>query len=278
MRTQPPLGSRRVVRNPARSRRSYKKYGYATTSALPNIGLRGASAHPSRVLALAMACLMIALMVWFAADLRFYVFAARVQGASVASANEIYRAAGLQGMSIFHVNPGKVAQDIQKQVPGIEQVQVQVALPDQVDLRIREGSVRFIWRTMDASFLVDANGRVLASGDGYSVANGDGVPTSWVAIVDLDNHPVLPGGTVHKDVLSTVNEVNALLPVMRSFEYSEAKGVSALDARGWHICFGDSQEIQRKVAIVQGILSKLEREGRQATLIDVRFPDGAYYQ
>jgi cell division septal protein FtsQ len=259
-----------VVRNPARSRRSYKKYGYATTSALPNIGLRGASAHPSRVLALAMACLMIALMVWFAADLRFYVFAARVQGASVASANEIYRAAGLQGMSIFHVNPGKVAQDIQKQIPGIEQVQVQVALPDQVDLRIREGSVRFIWRTMDASYLVDANGRVLAS--------GDDVPANWVAIVDLDNHPVLPGGTVHKDVLSTVNEVNALLPAVRSFEYSEARGVSALDARGWHICFGDSQDIQRKVAIVRGILSNLEREGRQATLIDVRFPDGAYYQ
>jgi cell division septal protein FtsQ len=217
-----------------------------------------------------MACLMIGLIIWFAADLRFYVFAAQVQGSSLASADEIFRAAGLNGMSIFHINPGKVASDIRARIPGVEQVSVQLALPDAVELLVREGDARFVWRSLDVSYLVDGDGRVLGSGG--SVAN------SWVTINDLDGHPVLLGGSVHKDACNAASQLQSLLPEVRSFDYSEAKGISLLDMRGWRVYFGDAQDIAHKVAVWQGIVQKLDAEGQQASVIDVRFPDAAYYR
>jgi len=270
MKTQPNLGSRRVVRNPRRTRRTYRQYAYAATGALPNIGVRGAAAHPSRVMALILACVMISLMIWFAADLRFYVFAAQVQGASVASADEILRAAGLNGMSIFHIRPGKVAADVKARIPGIEEVSVSVGLPDAVTLRVREGTVRFIWRSLESSYLVDGEGRVL----GQVGAAADG----RVVINDTDAHPVLVGGTVHVEACQAAGQLQELIPGVRSFDYSEAEGISLLDVRGWKVLFGDSSDLRGKVAILHGIEQRLAEEGQQARLIDVRYPNGAYYR
>lgn len=270
MKTQPNLGSRRVVRNPRRTRRTYRQYGYAAAGVLPNVSVRGVATHPSRILALVLACLMVGLMVWFAADLRFYVYAAEVQGASVASADEILRAAGLNGMSIFHVRPGKVAADVKARIPGIEEVSVSVGLPDAVILRIREGDVRFIWRSLESAFLVDGEGRVL--GQVGTAAD------SRVVINDTDGHPVLVGGTVHVDACRAASQLQELIPGVSSFDYSEAEGISLLDARGWKVLFGDSSSLRTKVAVLQGIEKRLAEEGQRAMLIDVRHPNGAYYR
>ena len=270
MKTQPNLGSRRVVRNPRRTRRTYRQYRYAATGVLTNIGVSGVATHPSRILALALACLMVGLMIWFAADLRFYVFAAQVQGASVASADEIFRAAGLNGMSVFHIKPGEVAADVKARIPGIEDVSVSVSLPDSVTLRIREGDVRFIWRSLESSYLVDGEGRVL----GQVGAAAD----SRVVINDMDGDPVLVGGTVHVDACRAASQLQKLIPGVRSLDYSESEGISLLDARGWKVLFGNSRDLPGKVAVLQGIENRLAEEGQQAMLIDVRYPNGAYYR
>ena len=270
MKNQPNLGSRRLVRNPRRVRRTYRQYGHAATGVLQNVGVRGVVTNPSRIAALALACLMLGLMIWFAADLRFYVFAAQVQGASVASADQVLRAAGLNGMSVFHVKPGKVAADVKARIPGIEEVSVSVGLPDSVTVRIREGQVRFIWRSLESSYLVDGEGRVL--GQVGTAAD------SRVVINDTDGHPVLLGGTVQVDACRAASQLQELIPGVLSFDYSEVEGMSLLDARGWKVLFGDSQDLRTKVAILQGIEKRLAEEGQHAMLIDVRYPNGAYYR
>ncbi|OQB26965.1 MAG: Cell division protein FtsQ [Chloroflexi bacterium ADurb.Bin180] len=271
MKNQPNLGSRRIVRNPRRTRRtSYRPMKYAATSAVGSTWLSAVATHPSRIVALILAGLMVSLMIWFAADLRFYVFAAQVQGASVTSADEVFRVAGLNGMSVFHIRPAKVAADVKAGVPGIEDVSISVGLPSSVTVRIREGDVRFIWRSQESSYLVDGEGRVV----GQVGAAAD----SRVVINDTDGHPVLPGGTVQVDACRAASQLQELIPGVRSFDYSESEGISLLDARGWKVLFGDSRDLRTKVAVLQAIEKRLADEGQQAMLIDVRYPNGAYYR
>lgn len=224
----------------------------------------------SRVIALALAGVMMALLVWFFVDERFYVYAVEVRGNSLVSADEVYQASGLQAMSIFYIDRQKVAQNIARHVPSVRRVYVQCQLPDQVSIHVNEEDVQYIWRVSDTSFLVDAEGRILKADDGAHVG--------LVVVQDLDNKPVQPGGQVDRVALNAAGRLHGLLPEVQVFEYSTARGVSLSDARGWRVYFGDDQRLAEKVATLQALLYKLEQEHKTAKMIDLRFEGSPCYQ
>jgi len=115
----------------------------------------------SRVLAGTLLLVMTVLLAWFFLDMRFYVSAAQIQGTALIDAEEVYRASGLDGYSIFYINRAQVTKRICTEVPGIEQVHVDCQLPDRLLIRIEERNVRFIWHAAGTAFLVDGTGRLL---------------------------------------------------------------------------------------------------------------------
>ena len=251
---------------------SAKQYLYAGSGVLPTLRRQALNLNPSRAVALLLLVAMIAMLVWFFVDTSFYVYAADVTGNSLITADEVYRAGGLDCMSIFYINRRQVAQNIQRLIPGVTQVQVQCHLPGRVSVRLREEDVRFLWRNASAAFLVDGDGRVLKV--------DDGTHSDLLVIHDQDSQPqpLLPGDRVDRTALETVSGLHGLLPEVQVFGYSRDKGISVSDARGWRVYFGDDEELAAKVATLQALLLKLERERKTVKMIDLRFVGSPYYQ
>jgi hypothetical protein len=78
--------------------------------------------------------------------------------------------------------------------------------------------------------------------------------------------------------LTTVERLHSLLPEIRAFEYSQEKGVSLYDARGWRIFFGDDRALAEKVASMRALLQKIASRGETVKLIDLRFVGSPYYE
>ncbi len=247
-----------------------KEYQYADSRFLPRLRLEALELNASRTLALILAATTMALLVWFFADERFYVYTVQVQGNALVTADEVYQAGGLQAMSIFYVDRQAVAQGIAGGIPGVTQVRVQSELPARVLVQIQEQDVRYLWRLADASFLVDGEGHILKA--------DDGTHGGLLVIQDLDNQQVQPGDQVDSVALSAVGRLRAMLPAVQVFEYSRDRGVSLSDARGWRVYFGDDQQLVEKVATLQALLNKLAQENKSAQVIDLRFVSSPYYQ
>jgi cell division septal protein FtsQ len=264
--------TRRIRRRGARGLAVFgaKEYQYANSRLLPRLRLEALELNASRTLALFLAATMMALLVWFFADERFYVYTAQIQGNSLVTADEVYRAGGLHAMSIFYIDRQKVAQGIASGIAGVTQVRVQCRLPARVSVRIYEQDVRYLWRRADASFLVDGEGHILKA--------DDGTHAGLLVIQDLDNQPVQPGGKVDVVALTAVGRLHGILPEVQVFEYSRDRGVSLSDARGWRVYFGDDQQLTEKVATLQALLDKLTRENQSVRVIDLRFVASPYYQ
>jgi cell division septal protein FtsQ len=262
-------GSRRSAGlRPVRS--GARPYQYAVSGALPRLRLQALELNASRAMALFLAAVMMALLVWFFADERFYVYAAEVQGNSLVTADEVYRVGGLHTMSIFYIDRQKVAQNIERGLPSVTQAHVQCQLPARVSIQVSEEDVRYLWSLADATFLADGAGRILKV--------DDGAHAGLIVIQDLDNQPVRPGDQVARMAFTAVSRLHSLLPEVQVFEYSRARGVSLSDARGWRVYFGDEQRVADKVATLKALLVKLEQEHKSVQMIDLRFPDSPYYQ
>jgi cell division septal protein FtsQ len=247
-----------------------RQYHYTTSGALPRLTLRALELNASRAAALFLAGVMMALLVWFFLDERFYVYTAEVRGNSLVTAGEVYQAGGLHTMSIFYIDHQKVAQNIEHGLPGVTQVRVRCRLPARVSIDVREEDVRYVWRLADTDFLADGAGRILKV--------DDGAHAGLVVIQDLDNQPVRPGDQVDSMAFNVVGRLHSLLPDVQVFEYSKAHGVSLSDARGWRVYFGDDQRLAEKVATLKALLLKLEQEHKSAKVIDLRFAESPYYQ
>lgn len=237
---------------------------------LPRLRLGAAGFTWSKVLASLILSAMVALLVWFFVDPRFYVYGAEVRGDTLVSAADVYRASGLDTMSIFYVNRGQVADNIGRQVVGVVGVQIDCQPPARVHILIREQEAAFVWHTMGTALLVDGEGQVLKVDDGPH--------EGLLSVQDLDNRTLGPGDQVDRVALNTVDRLHSLLPDVWTFEYSQVWGVSLLDARGWRIRFGDDESLVEKVATMHAIVKRIVSTGESVKLIDLRFLGSPYYE
>jgi len=227
-------------------------------------------ASMSRALASALAVTMVALLVWFYVDMRFYVFDVQVAGTVVADAQEVVRASGLEGYSAFHVEADAISDRIRSRFPGIERAHVQCQLPNRVVIRVQEGDAQFAWESQGTVFLTDSQGHVLQI--------SDETRKGLITIRDMDNGAVQVGDTLEVTALDTAEQLHGLLPDIWSFEYSHDMGVSLHDVRGWHIHFGDAEALPAKVASMNALLQEIARKGETVRLIDLRFAGSPYYE
>lgn len=224
----------------------------------------------SRALATLLMAVSAALLIWFFTDMRFYVFEAHVQGTTLVDPNEVYRASGLAGYSVFYIDRCAVADRIRTEVVGVEHVHVECQLPNHLLIGIEEGDVRFLWQTAGLSYVLDGAGRVLQPDDGSHGA--------LITILDTDERSVEPGDQVDIVALRTAESLHRLLPEVTIFEYSRDRGLGVQDARGWQIWFGDDQSLLKKVATMHAMLQRITSNGETVRLIDLRFAETPYYE
>lgn len=196
----------------------------------------------------------------------FYIYEATVQGNQFVEADEIYAASGLEGMSIFWINPEQVEAAICNLL-GVKEARVNCRLPNQVTIEVLERQPQIIWQRGEARYWVDDLGIILPL---------RGELEGMLLIQDLRTGPLEASDRIDPEVITSALDLRRLLPEATAFQYSEDKGFS-FDQRGYPIYFGTG-DMAEKVAILNALLQELASEGIKPEFVDVRFKESPCYK
>jgi cell division septal protein FtsQ len=197
----------------------------------------------------------------------FYVYEAIVQGNSLVSAEEIYQSSGVQGYSTFFIESHQVEKAICS-LPDVREAKVEVSLPNQMIVEVRERQAQVIWQTGQERYGVDEEGTVLPlRGEEPSIS-----------IRDLDTTPRQLGERIDLETIKAAERYKSLLPEVREFGYSQGYGLSLVNEHGWRIYLGNAEGAEIKVAIMKALVQRLASQDRTVEFIDVRFQESPYYR
>jgi cell division protein FtsQ len=199
----------------------------------------------------------------------FYVYSAEVQGNVVLSPVEVFAASGLEGTSIFWVDPEAVACKLTAALPNVRAAHVVTRLPARVMITVEERAPALVWRTGDTQWWVDADGVIVPPRAELSDA---------LTIIDTDAQPVWPGQRVDVSVLGAVRTLHHWLPELSVMDYSHTKGIGFHTQEGWPIYMGDEQNMDTKLTILVALRKQLLAQSVTPQFIDVRFVNRPFYQ
>jgi len=209
------------------------------------------------------------LLVCFFVHPAFRVRAVSVSGQRLAEAGQIVAASGVEGRSIFHLNPAGSAGRIPTECPSIERAVVTSMLPNKVSIEVEERRIATVWETRGESYLVDESGLILVRG---------AIVGRSVRINDSDNTERLPGDRVPSEVLSMVWSLNRMAPDLDAFTYSDAHGVSVVMAQGWPVYFGTKGDPSFKLRLLEALQKDFYARGVHPQYVDLRLDDRPAYR
>ncbi len=216
--------------------------------------------------------LALAALLWlcsrlFATD-TFYVYEATVVGNHFVPAEEIYAASGLDGVSIFYVDPAQIEAAVAS-LPMIKSARVDCRLPARVTIEVVERQPDIVWQTAEGRYWIDAEGTVMAP-------RGD--LRGALTVVDLDNRALPPGQRIEADVLDAVRRLHQLMPELTTVHYSHDKGLHLFPPEGYPVYLGGGEALEQRVAIMKALLPDLRARGIRPQFVDLRFEGRPYYR
>jgi cell division septal protein FtsQ len=226
------------------------------------------SGRISRLLAMGLLVVLVWAVYSVFTSSSFYVSGAEVRGNVAITADEVYAASGLDGMSIFWVDTEEAMSRIEA-LPDIKSAWVSAMLPAEVTITIEERMPRLVWQAGDVLWWIDPEGTVLAP---------RGVLEGAITIKDLDAEPLAPGDKLSPTVLASIRALNSLLPRLTEMHYSHERGIGFKTQEGWPVFLGDEHGMQTKLTVLLELRKRLLEQKTVPNLIDVRFPQGAYYK
>ncbi len=264
----------RASKTQRRRRRSQIRLGrdYELTAARERLPVRPASRSrvtiSPRVASLLLALVLLSILAYFFVSDAFYVYEATILGSSLVSSDEVFEHAKIEGFSIFFINP-LVVQEAVSALPDIREAEVQLRLPNQMVIRVRERQARVVWQTGQERHGVDDEGTIVSLPGGTEPS---------IVIRDLDSTPRKPGERVELEIIAAAEAYQALVPALTEFGYSQEYGLSIESEHGWRIHLGGREGAETKLAVMRALVEKLENQGAAVEFIDLRFPDSPHYR
>lgn len=222
----------------------------------------------SRGFSLFLAIGLVSLIAYVFISDAFYVYDTTTVGNALVSADEIYPNSGVEGYSIFFIDPDQVEKNISS-LPDIAEANVKVSLPNKMFVEVQERQPRAIWQTGQERYGVDEKGAILH-------LRGEVEP--GIVIADLDATPHRPGDHIDPGLIAAAERYKTLLPQVTRFDYSQRYGLSLVDEHGWRIYLGDGESADIKVAIMKALVQRLESQGTTVEFIDLRCERTPYYR
>ena len=212
--------------------------------------------------ALVLLAVLAGVYVLFGTD-KFYVYGADISGNRVLSADEIYRASGVDSLSIFWVNPRTVQERIEA-LDYVKSASVSVRLPATVRISVEERLPQVLWRSGDGLWWVDSDGVFLP-------AKPDATATGIeLQIEDIDG---LPATQIDPKIIRAALRVYHLKPDINHLYYQREIGLVYTNANGWIIYLGkEDTNIAAKLQVAEAVAKKLLSENITPAFIDVRDP------
>jgi len=205
----------------------------------------------------------------------FYVYSAKISGARHLQAEDIYQAAGIDEQSIFWIRPSRVEQ-VLSQLSGIKSVQVSCGLPARVSIAVEEREPAVMWRLLvqERDWWLDEEGVVLPY-------HGD--VSNTIFVVDSSTPQLHEGDRIKPEgAVASVLQLAAALPEVEVFYYGADQGFSFIQksadgAQEWPVRIGTSEDLTRKIQVLQTLTEYLAARNIRPRYIDVRWADHPIY-
>jgi hypothetical protein len=203
----------------------------------------------------------------------FYVHSADVLGNRYVDWEAIYTASGVHGQNIFWIRSDRSAEAI-AQLEGIKSVQVHCGLPARVTIEVVERRPVALWRaqTQGVDWWLDEDGVVLSYGE---------VLTDTVYVVDSSERQLGVGDRIEPEgIVRSVQQLAASLPEVSIFYYQKDRGLSftqTTEYGSWPVFVGNSEDLLRKIRVVQGLTEYFIERKMSPAYVDVRWADYPVY-
>ncbi|GAB4438001.1 MAG: FtsQ-type POTRA domain-containing protein [Chloroflexi bacterium OHK40] len=203
-------------------------------------------------------------------DARFSVQRVVVEGNRALDADAVAELSGLRGRPIWFVRPEAVVARLRENA-YVASARVELALPDQARIRIVERRPEVRWQAGGVQYLVDGSGTVL--GAAQEPAEAD-----VLVITDNSHLQLEPNDQIDLDAVQLAQTLAIRLPVELGFTPAQlgwdyGLGVYVRSTAGQTIVFGQSEHLQRKLAVLDVLLT----DGTDFTYLDLR-PSSPFYQ
>ncbi|HPH95580.1 MAG TPA: FtsQ-type POTRA domain-containing protein [Anaerolineaceae bacterium] len=217
----------------------------------------------------------------------------KLNGAAMVTKDDIDRVMGINGIQVVEAQPDGLEKDLLRAFPEFETAQVQVALPTNLTITVKERVPVVAWRQNENTVWVDGNG----------VAFGARGENPDVILVDArDNPPALPVPAAPQgkdgkpaavedetvkpllspEMVQAIQAVQPLIPTGTTVVYDAAYGLGWSDPRGWAVYLGasvkDIHDMDVKMKMYQEIVAQLEKEGITPAVISLEFTNNPFYR
>jgi len=212
--------------------------------------------------------LLIALLTFFFQSPNFYVWRLSVTGTEWLDPEHVRRMSGLDGLSIFYVNPDQVA-DVVLNLPSVKRVGVRCQLPSSVAIYVTERVPLAIWQNQGVQYWVDESGMLFERFADMA---------DPVVIVEQDDITRRPGELVDTRVLNKVLELHTLLPEVSAFGYSRADGLLFKMANNRQVWAKVDCDAVKVVSALVAVEDDLAARQLSPGVVDLRFGTRAFWR
>ena len=283
-RTMPPVTTRDRGWEPfTKSSKKANVRRYHSAAAVRSVGSR-LPAFPAlqvgpRIIPLVLTLLLGAALYFLLASPTFRVTQAQVNGLTRLSAAEVNSALGLGGRLVFFLKPEDIINQLRVSYPEIASAQVNISLPDQVVLDVKERQPVLLWQQGSGYTWIDETGVAFRpSGDvtGLVQVAALGSPPGGPAPA---NDLLSPASYVAPDLVKTALALAPSMPQGSAMTYDPTSGFGWTDSRGWQVFFGTgSKDAALKLQIYQSLVDSLNQRGIAPVYISVVHADAPYYR
>jgi cell division protein FtsQ len=201
---------------------------------------------------------------------RFSVQQVTVEGNSALDAGAVAELAGIVGRPIWFVQPEQAIARLAENA-YVDSAAVELRLPDQAVIRIAERRPEVRWLAGGVQYLVDRTGKVLGPAQ-------EPADASVLVITDNSHLQLQPNEQIDLDAVKLAQDLALRLPVELGFTPAQigwdlGLGVYVRSAAGQTIVFGRSEELERKL----DVLNVLLQDSTPFTYLDLR-PATPFYQ
>lgn len=197
----------------------------------------------------------------------FWVYSAIVSNNHHTSSEEIYRVADIHGYSVFFIDPAQVEEQL-RQLPHIQDASVQVRLPAQVRIQVKEREPIILYQIQGDSYWIDAEGVIMSA-----VEDRAGL----VKLIDDDQGGMSDERHLKPGLLQAIQHVTGRLPEVKTFRYQEPFGLFFISPESWRVYLGSTDNMEAKLATWEAIRAKILQNNYSVREVDVRY-DRPYWR
>ncbi len=186
-----------------------------------------------------------------------------IRGAQMLTSAQIRSIAGVEGQSLFLVDPRAVEGRLEE-AAEVEEATVKLGWPNRVRIALKEREPLAAW---------DAGGRIWwVSADGVAyIQHGERNDLIRIQsepdVLNFDGSPQDP--VISPAVLEAAEVLRTEFPHVGAWQFDRLRGLGFVDERGRQVYFGVEGDMRVKAAIYRAIAARLNERGQPATLISV---------